>query len=206
MSDDRGPQERGILTGADREYLQNPEEYSRQASYNRQQKITERVQFALNDFPLLATRLDDGVLEDVLAAELTTEELDDGTTEHTSEIPTERIKLPYVLAFALRASTVDDSIPPAPDVGIEESVRPFVRTIERGVEIWLGDRYDLTGDVDVSISAEDLQRNDEFVEDLADRTDPLVGRERLEAVSQLSRAGYSTDEIVDLVGVPETEE
>ena len=52
IDDDRD--ERGILSRADREYLRNPEEYSRQAANARQRRIVERTRNALLDFRYLA--------------------------------------------------------------------------------------------------------------------------------------------------------
>jgi hypothetical protein len=49
---------RGILSEADRKYLKNPDEYSKQAGYERRQAIIERVHEALYDFPLLLSRFD----------------------------------------------------------------------------------------------------------------------------------------------------
>lgn len=53
--DDR---ERGVLSVADRNYLRNPEEYSRQASHQREREIRKRTQNALLDFMLLLLHLD----------------------------------------------------------------------------------------------------------------------------------------------------
>lgn len=50
---------RGILSEADRRYLRNPEEYSKQAGYERRQAITERLHEALHDMPLLVSELDE---------------------------------------------------------------------------------------------------------------------------------------------------
>lgn len=47
-------EERGILSAADRNYLRNPEEYSRQAANARQRRIVERVRNGLLDFQYLA--------------------------------------------------------------------------------------------------------------------------------------------------------
>ena len=47
-------EERGILSPADREYLQHPEDYSRQAANEREQRIVERIRNALLDFRYLA--------------------------------------------------------------------------------------------------------------------------------------------------------
>lgn len=49
---------RGILSEADRRYLNNPDEYSKQAGYERRQAIIQRIHEALHDFPLLVSELD----------------------------------------------------------------------------------------------------------------------------------------------------
>jgi len=58
--------ERGILTKADRQYLRDPNEYSRQASYARKEKIRERVQRAIStDMKLCANHLPKDITEDI---------------------------------------------------------------------------------------------------------------------------------------------
>lgn len=54
-SDENAPEgrPRGLLSEADREFLQAPEEYSRQASHARQNAISERAYNAILDFTLL---------------------------------------------------------------------------------------------------------------------------------------------------------
>lgn len=197
--------ERGILTKADREYLRNPDEYSRQASYNREEKINERIERAFNDFPLLARELDDSVLEDLLAPERFSQELDDGTTEVGSRIPSENITLPFAVAFLIRASCTGDNLAGSPEFGPEHALRPFTRNVERGIEIWLNEHHNLTGSVDVSVSVDELQRADTLADELADRDEPLTGIEWFETASQLARTGYSNEEILGLVGEPPTE-
>ena len=59
MTDDDG-RDRGILSPADRNYLRNPDEYSRQASHEREKKIKERIRNALLDISLLASPEVDG--------------------------------------------------------------------------------------------------------------------------------------------------
>lgn len=49
--DDR---ERGVLSSADRQFLRSPEEYSRQATHEREKAIRKRVWNAILDFELLA--------------------------------------------------------------------------------------------------------------------------------------------------------
>lgn len=192
--------ERGILTKADREYLRNPGEYSRQASYNREEKINQRIERAFNDFPLLATELDDSVLEELLGAKRFSRELDDGTTEAGSRIPSENITLPFAVTFLICASLAGDNLAGSPEFGPEQALRPFTRNVERGIEIWLNEHHNLTGSVDVSVSVDDLQRADTLADELGQQDKPLTGFERIDMISQLSRAGYSTEEIEELVG------
>lgn len=193
--------ERGILTKADREYLRNPDEYSRQASYNREEKINQRIQRAFNDFPLLATELDDSVLDELLGPEWgVVREDDDGDEIPGTTIQSETITLPYAVVFLIRAALATDRRDPLPEVGVESALSPFVRDVERGIEIWLHKHHNLTGSVDVSVTVDDLQRADTLVDELAGEDEPLTGFERIETISQLSRAGYSTEEISELVG------
>jgi SOS response regulatory protein OraA/RecX len=77
---------------------------------------------------------------------------------------------------------------------------PFRVSVERGIKIWLNEHHNLTGNVEVSIAVDDLQRADTLAEELTDQTEPLTGTERLETAAQLARAGYSDDEITDIVG------
>jgi len=200
VSNNDREQSRGILTEADREYLRNPDEYSRQASYNREQAIRERLQRAFRDFPLLVKALDDSALDDLLAPAWTTEELDDGTTATGSEISSEAITLPYGVAFLIRAALATDRHDPVPEVGVEAALSSFVRDAERGIEIWLNDRHGLTGDVSVSVEVDNPQRADTLVDEPAEQEEPLRGFERIETINQLSRAGYSSEEIAELVG------
>lgn len=199
MSNNEGPQERGILTEADREYLRNPDGYSRQAAYNRNEKIRERLRRSLGDFPLLATTVDDSVLDDLLEPSLVWDELPDGTRVGGRSIASEAITLPYVITFLLRAHfATQSSDRPALPGGAHLS--SFANEVENGIQIWLNTHYDLTADVDVAISLENLQRPDAIAEELRDRDEPLTGYDRIETVSRLSRAGYSTEEIAELVG------
>lgn len=57
MSLDQRP--RGILSESDRQYLRNPDEYSKQARYERRRAIIERLHESLHDMPLLVSELDE---------------------------------------------------------------------------------------------------------------------------------------------------
>ena len=58
--------DRGILTTADRDYLMNSEEYSRQAAHARQKSIRKRTQDAIKDFEILYEYLSDDQRERIL--------------------------------------------------------------------------------------------------------------------------------------------
>ena len=195
--------ERGILTKADREYLRNPDKYSRQASYNREEKIDQRIQRAFSDFPLLAKELDDSVLEGILKPDEDLVEFTESGFELNPEpdkFPSELFTLPHTVAFLIRAALATGRRDPLPEVGVESALSPFVRTVERGIEVWLNEHYNLTGSVNVSVTVDDLQRADTLVDELGEQDEPLTGFERIETISQLSRAGYSPEEISELVG------
>jgi len=57
---------RGVLSNADREYLREPGDYSRQASHAREEAIRERMANTILDYPLLANVLGDDRLLDVV--------------------------------------------------------------------------------------------------------------------------------------------
>lgn len=69
-NDESGPEERprGILTEADRQYLRNREEYSRQAAHARQGAIVERTRNGILDFSLLFDNLADEDWGDITGA------------------------------------------------------------------------------------------------------------------------------------------
>jgi len=50
---DGNGRKRGILSPSDREYLRNPDDFSRQASHEREARIRERIENAILDFSLL---------------------------------------------------------------------------------------------------------------------------------------------------------
>lgn len=67
MTDD--DRERGILTPADRDYLRNPDEYSRQASHQREQAIRKRTRDALLDSTVLFENLDEDLRKDIFGVD-----------------------------------------------------------------------------------------------------------------------------------------
>jgi len=58
---------RGTLSPADRGYLHNPDDYSRQASHEREGRIEERVRNAVLDFTLLFRHMNDEQLAEIFA-------------------------------------------------------------------------------------------------------------------------------------------
>lgn len=90
---------RGILSPADRRYLENPDEYSKQAGYERRRAIVERLHEALHDMPLLVSDLDE---------ESRAEAFEDGDLagkEHTLNV--------LSWSFALLYLGITDTVDPA---------------------------------------------------------------------------------------------
>nr|WP_010889895.1 hypothetical protein [Haloferax volcanii]AAA88100.1 unknown protein [Haloferax volcanii DS2] len=115
---------RGILSPADRRYLQKPKEYSKQAGYERRRAIVERLHEALHDMPLLVSELDE---------DLRTEAFEDGDLdgkEHTLNV--------LSWSFALLYLGITDTVEPsdlAKDAfeGIAERVRQAY--LQRGYSV-----------------------------------------------------------------------
>ena len=204
VNDDTG-RGRGILTQSDREYLalsagDREEQYSAPARSQRRKAIRERVENALLDFPQLARQVDDDVLEDVFAPERGEFDID-GEKAVGSTISDGQVRgVPFGIMFLLRIAIADTWRDRNPEFGVGEAIAPFVDDVETAVEYWLNYHHDLTADVEVGVTVSGLQRADELADELEARDEPLTGIERIEATSELSRAGYSTDEILDLVG------
>ena len=197
--DERG---RGILTPADREFLRNPDEYSRQAAYNRNEAIKERVENSVLDFILLARELDTSVYEDLFSPKR--EAVDGGVM---STIPEGNLGVPFGVMFLIRVALADNLHERNPRFGVENALSPFIGDVENGIDMFLNYHHALRGDVDVSVSVENLSTVDRYAEQLDERDEPVTGFERIEATSQLSRAGYSPEEIAELLGEqPEPEE
>lgn len=87
MTQPNSDRPRGVLSQADRNYIKNPDEYSRQASHAREEKIQERVYNSILDFIILSEELDSADREEYL-------ELD------TERWPDVDYALPYMIAFA----------------------------------------------------------------------------------------------------------
>lgn len=204
--DDSSKRGRGIITPADREYLQLSEEereekYSQSARIQRRNAIADRVENAMLDFPLLAKRLDDATLRELFAPERRTFEID-GEEVPGTEIQPGQYGVPLALWFLLRIDLSNDrsTDPPGTMVGLTSTVKPFLERVERGIELWMNYEHDLTGDVDVDVSVSDLQSSDELVEQLEAAEQPLSAFNRIEVISQLSRTGHSAEEIAELLG------
>jgi len=199
--DERG---RGILTPADREFLSDPDEYSPQAAYGRREKIAERVENGLLDFHWLAQKLNDEALEQVFATDDEWTHNSDGELVHEFETPAGQFAVPAAVEFLIRVSRADgDRSVPAIEFGIESGLAPFMRDVEQGVEKYLGDWHGIVADVSVDIAAENVRDKAEYPAELEARDEPLPMNERLKASARLSRLGYSTEEILDLLGDPD---
>lgn len=96
-----GERPRGILTDADRDFLRNRDEYSRQGSHARKTAIIDRTTNAFRDFRLLASALTDAEIEKI-GEELELEVDDSGFPNHAGQPAPRRILGPE------SASDVDD--------------------------------------------------------------------------------------------------
>lgn len=123
---------RGILSEADRRYLRNPEEYSKQAKYERRQAIIERVHEALHDFPLLVYKLNEDSRKEAF------EDRDLENKDHTLNVLSS--------AFAFLYLGITDTVEPS-DLA-KDAFEDFVGD---GVKRAYRERGVVLKDVDVSI-------------------------------------------------------
>jgi len=126
---------RGILSPADRRYLNNPEEYSDQAAYERRQAIITRVHEALHDFSLLVSELD----EERLGEAFRDRDLDH--KDHTINVLSS--------AFAFLYLGITDTVEPA-DLGKDS----FENLVADGVKQAYLQRGDSVRNVTVDIEVE----------------------------------------------------
>jgi hypothetical protein len=198
--------DRGILSQLDRDFLKNPDEFDSRRTWQRKKEINNRVENAVYDFNRLVSEYDEELLAEVFAPEQNRETDEDGDEVVTGEIKTVSSYTPYGVAFLIRASLAAKPGGYGPDVSVEASLSPFLRNVKRGVEIWLNEQHNLTADVSVSFNVENVESVDNLADELRERDDRVTGRERIEAISELSRAGYSTDEIVEILGPAKTDD
>ena len=195
--------DRGILTEADRKYIKNLGEFSRQAAHQREEAIRGRVREAVRDFQLLADEMDQRVYDELYGPKREVIEDESGNPVGSTDIPGDRISLPYGVEFLIRLSLADetDMRPQFYELaGIERPLEPFLRNLERGIQLYLNNHEGLSAEIDVDVNATKVEKIDKVAERLREQDEPLTGKERLETASQLGRAGYSTEEIVELVG------
>lgn len=203
MTEEYVERDRGILTEADRKYIKNLGEFSRQAAHQREEAIRDRVREAVRDFQLLADEMDQRVYDELYGPKRKVIEDESGNPTGSTDIPGERVSLPYGVEFLIRLSLADetDMRPQFYELaGIERPLQPFLRNLERGIQLYLNNHEGLSAEIDVDINTTEVEKVDRVVERLREQDEPLTGRDRLETAAQLSRAGYSTEEIVKLVG------
>lgn len=181
---------RGILSSSDREYLKNSdswrEQHSRSAKAQRRKAIKKRMWNAIFDFRPLTDDVEPETLQDVFGAD-------------EIGIPPIQEAMPYAFAFLIRAVLANENereIERKTDV--VAAVDPVLDQFEAGLRYWLNGDKGVAANVDVSIEASNVRQTDEYVDELRERS--VVGRERIQAATQLSQAGYSTDEIYSILG------
>lgn len=161
---------RGILSEADRRYIDNPDEYSKQAGYERRQAIIQRVHEALHDFPLLVSEID----EDSRAKAFEDRDLE--TKDHTLNV------LPSAFTFLYLG--VSDTVEPS-----DLAKDAFEDMVASGVRQAYLERGEPVADVDVSI---DVTLADE-TKSLEDMT--LTEIQQLGKTGEISR-----EEFIDEMG------
>lgn len=193
MDNDERP--RGILTKADREYLRNPDEYTRQARHERRKNIEKRIANSMGDFELLAGELDDEILirlrENLLSYAK-------GESDYYEGAPPADVVVGDGFAFLARLSLImhDQKTP----IDTETALKPVSSNIEDGIRVLLNKQYNLIADVNVSIETTDVKPVESYREQLEEQ-ELTPGEERL-AYLQLLRAGFSSDEIEEKIGLP----
>lgn len=130
MTDDRD-RPRGILSSADRQYLRNPDEYSRQAAHERKKAIRERVWNTVLDFGLLSE-----LSRDRRQSILRSNDPEKSEGKPVSHFDLEA-SLAWMLAFAHQLST-DLGVPVEPNPPHDELKS---RTFEIALEEGLGRAY-----------------------------------------------------------------
>ena len=194
-ADEEGGDERdrGILSPVDREYLRDPDAFSRQGGYQRRDAIRNRIENAFLDLRLLFDVVNDEALRDVF-------DIEKNGPRRMSMVETSRAKraMPLAVAFLARISVLTDANV-SPEHDVETALQPLAETVDRGIEEFLAEKYGLTGDVEVTVSVDDVRPTDELAAELRQR-DALTGPERFEKAAELARAGFTDEEIADILG------
>jgi len=201
----------GTLTEKQRRFLKADEKkkhskFTRQERYRLRKTIKKRTRNAILDFGLLASSLDHDTLEDILNPDFETVEDEEGKTFVRRNIQEEEMNIHAGVEFLIRASLAADTQEPNFAVGVERALSNFVNDTEAGVQAYLNHHQGLVGDIDVSISAENLRYVDDYYEELEGREGRITGRNRIDAYSRLRRAGYSHEEIIEAIGATEADE
>ena len=197
---------RGILSGADRRYLWNAEEFSKQAGYERREAIVERIHESLHDYPTLVSQLDEKHRKRAF------EDRDLENKEHTLNVLSS--------AFAFLYLGITDTVEPS-DLA-KDAFEDFVAS---GVKRAYLERGDVVAEVDVSVDVTEADETkpleemtiteiqqlgqtgnisrEEFVESMADRI-KVGGEEGLSPPEDISKS--RGEWLADLFGIPEDPE
>ena len=193
MTETGDDRDRGILSTVDREYLRDPDAFSRQGGYQRRAAIRNRVENAFVDLRVLFDELDDETITDVFGVEKYGPQ-----RMQRIEIPQAKRALPLAVALMARISVLTDANV-SPEHDVETALQPLAETVDRGIEEFLGEKYGLTGDIEVTLSAENVRPTEELAAELR-QSDDLSDRERLEKAAELARIGFTDEEIADILG------
>lgn len=204
---------RGVLTDRDRTYLrlteeEREEQFSPSARSKIKRDISKRVRNTLLDLPILAAALDKDLLERALGDPNNSISYRSGEVERIKEITSNTEYIEATVEFLLRTASADSRLTVNPMLGIKKALRPLLDGIENGIENWLN-RNGVVGEVSLSIEIDDRQPIDEFADSLADSEEPprrVVGEPQHKTREILSRGGFSTEEIDELIEAEPTSE
>lgn len=184
--------DRGILTDVDRTFLllteeERQEEYTRQGRSYRMRTIATRLQDSVLDFPLIVDRIDTEVFDSTFGAD------DAHGVSRTQRV------MPSGFQFLIQAVLANEPDRPAErGTDVVAALNPVLDQFERAVQAWLNAEHQKTANIDVTVDVEGVRDVDDYVDDLKSRR--VIGRERLKAAAKLTRAGYSDDEIIEIIG------
>lgn len=184
--------DRGILTDVDRTFLrlseeERKEEYTRQGRSYRMRTITTRLRDSVLDFPLIVDRIDTEVFDSTFG----------GDDAH--EVPRTQRVMPSGFQFLIQAVVANEPDRPAKrGTDVVAALNPVLDQFERGIQAWMNAEYQKTANIDITVDVEGVRDVDDYVDDLESRR--VIGRERLTAAAKLTRAGYSDDEIIEIIG------
>jgi len=189
----------GVITDSQREYLrmddaEREETYERQVRYRFRERIKTRLtNLMVRDFPILASHLDEELLEHVFKMP-DQDELEDGSAAFWSGAG-----IPPALRFLIQSTQVNRQTPNIA-LGLESVLETFNSHFEKAIKRYLIEEQGVVADISVSYEADNIRPQEDFIQELEEREEPVTGAERIEMAGILQRIGVSEDEMIELLG------